>query len=374
MKPFSTATSGLLAGGILILLSGPLFVHAQINIATTTVLISICGDLIINSGEECDVPTDTGAYSTSITGRQCTNQCFYAAYCGDAILQTLFGEQCDDGNNNDDDFCAADCTEETADAGGGSTGGGGSSGSGGRDSALGDTQVTLQGKAYPNVTVNILMDSRSVGTVRTNTKGEFLFNLAADPGTASFSFWANDPSGTRSSTFTTTFDITQGAVTNVNGILLPPTIRTGTAQVNPGATIVLEGQTIPSVSVEVSIDNGARILTTTSDVAGKWTTSLNTAGLSVSTHTAKARFIEGVSTLKRESTYGSNLSLFVGVEGKATSNSDLNRDGKVNLVDFSILVFWWGTPGGNSNPPADINSNAKVGLEDFSILLFNWTG
>jgi hypothetical protein len=94
----------------------------------------------------------------------------------------------------------------------------------------------------------------------------------------------------------------------------------------------------------------------------------------VSTHTAKARFIEGSGTLKRESTYGTSLSLFIGVEGKATSNSDLNRDGKVNLVDFSILVFWWGTPGGNSNPPADINSNAKVGLEDFSILLFNWSG
>ncbi len=374
MNEFRISTSGLLAGGILILLSCPFFAHAQINIATTSVLISICGDLIINSGEECDVPSDTGAYSTSITGRQCTTECRFAAYCGDAILQTLFGEQCDDGNNNNDDFCSANCAEETADAGGGSTGGGGSSGSGGRDSALGDTQVTLQGKAYPNVTVTILMDSKSVGTVRTNSKGEFLFNLAADPGTASFSFWANDQTGTRSSTFTTTFDVTQGAVTNVSGILIPPTIRTATSQVNPGAIIILEGQTIPNVNVEISVDNGARMLNTLSDATGKWTTSLNTTGLSVNTHTAKARFIEGASTLKRESTYGSNLSLFIGVEGKATSNSDLNRDGKINLVDFSILVFWWGTPGGNSNPPADINSNAKVGLEDFSILLFNWTG
>jgi hypothetical protein len=218
------------------------------------------------------------------------------------------------------------------------------------------------------------MDGESVGTVRTNSRGEFLFNLAAEPGTASFSFWASDSSGTRSSTFTTTFDVTQGAVTNVNGILVPPTIRTTTAQVNPGATITLEGQTVPSATVEISIDNEARLLTTTSDVTGKWTVELNTSGLSVSTHTAKARFIEGSGTLKRESTYGTSLSLFIGVEGKATSNSDLNRDGKVNLVDFSILVFWWGTPGGNSNPPADINSNAKVGLEDFSILLFNWSG
>lgn len=352
----------------------PSYVHAQFSVATTSLLISICGDLIVNAGEDCDIPTDTGEYSTTILGRQCTTECRFASYCGDAILQTLFGEQCDDGNNDGDDFCAADCTEETADSGGGSTGGGGSSGSGGSDTPLGDTQVTLQGKAYPSVTVNILEDGVSVGTVRTNSRGEFLFNLGTEPGTASFSFWANDVSGARSSTFTTTFDVTQGAVTNVNGILLPPTIRTQTAQVNPGALIRLEGQTAPNVSVEVSINNGARVLTATSDTAGRWSADLNTTGLSASTHTAKARFLEGSGGLRRESTYGSVVQLFVGVEGKATSNADLNRDGKVNLIDFSILVFWWGTAGGGSNPPADINGNARVGLEDFSILLFNWTG
>ena len=364
----------LLIAETLILLILPVFAHAQITVATTTLRISICGDLIVNSGEECDVPTDTGAYSTSIAGRQCTNVCNFAAYCGDAILQTLFGEQCDDGNNNTDDFCAADCTRETADAGGGSTGGGGSSGSGGRDTPLGDTQVTLQGKAYPNVSVTILMDGDPVGTVRTNSRGEFLFNLGVEPGTASFSFWANDVSGTRSATFTTTFDVTQGAVTSVNGILIPPTIHTTTAQINPGAVIILDGQTVPNATIQVSVDNAAPTLTTVADATGRWQVSFNTSGLRADTHTVKARFIEGTGTLKRESTYGTTLSLFVGVEGKATSNSDLNRDGKVNLVDFSILVFWWGTPGGNSNPPADINSNAKVGLEDFSILLFNWTG
>jgi hypothetical protein len=66
--------------------------------------------------------------------------------------------------------------------------------------------------------------------------------------------------------------------------------------------------------------------------------------------------------------------LFVGVDGQATQPSDLNRDGSVNLIDFSILIFWWQTTGGDSNPPADINQNGNVGLEDFSILLFNWTG
>ena len=348
--------------------------EAQFSVSTTSLFISICGDLIVNSGEQCDVPNDTGEYSTTIIGRQCTTICRWADYCGDAILQTLQGEVCDDGNNEADDFCSADCIRETADAGSDSPGGGGSSGGGGRDTPLGSTQVTLQGKAYPNITVNVLEDAVLVGTVRTNSRGEFLFSLATEPGTASFSFWATDVSNIRSSTFTTTFDVTQGAVTSVSGIMLPPTIRTTIAQVNPGAIIRMDGQTVPSVTVEVSIDNGARTLTTMSDASGRWAVDLNTSGLSAATHTAKARFLEGIGGMRRESTYGTILQLFIGVEGRATSNADLNRDGKVNLTDFSILVFWWGSPGGNSNPPADINGNAKVGLEDFSILLFNWTG
>lgn len=349
-------------------------VSSQINIATTTVSVSICGDTIVNSGEDCDIPGETGEYSTTILGRQCGTNCKWGPYCGDGILQTLYAEQCDDGNNLDGDFCSAECLAEPSDTGGGATGGGGSSGSGGSDVQLGDTQVTIQGSAYPNETVNILIDGESVGSVRTNSRGDFTFNVDTTPGTSSFGFWATDSAGTRSRTINTTFDVTQGAVTNLNGILLPPTIRTSNPNVNPGDVITLQGQTMPNVDVEVSIDNGSQILTTTSDASGNWSIQFDTSTVSVNTHTVKARFLETTGSLKTDSPYGSVLSLFVGVEGQATNNSDLNRDGFVNLIDFSILIFWWGTPGGNSNPPADINQNGNVGLEDFSILLFNWTG
>ncbi len=347
---------------------------SQTSVATTTLMISICGDLLVNAGEDCDIPGEVGTYSTTIAGRQCGTDCKWGPYCGDGILHTLYNEECDDGNNVDKDFCSAICIAEKADAGGGSVGSGGNSGGGGNDTLLGDTQISIQGKAYPNVTVTVLLDGSSVGTVRTNSKGEFLFNVSADPGTASLGFWAVDSLGTKSLTINTTFDVTQGAVTNLNGILIPPTIRADKVTVNPGDIITLKGQTVPNANVEVSIDNGSKTLTSVADTQGNWTVQLNTATVSVSAHTVKARFNLGTTTLKTESTYGTALSIFVGVEGKPISNSDLNRDGKVNLIDFSILIFWWGTPGGNSNPPADINQNGKVGLEDFSILLFNWTG
>jgi hypothetical protein len=54
----------------------------------------------------------------------------------------------------------------------------------------------------------------------------------------------------------------------------------------------------------------------------------------------------------------------------ATRSADLNRDGKVNLVDFSILLSKWQT----DDEVADINADGNVNIADFSIMLFQWTG
>jgi hypothetical protein len=187
-------------------------------------------------------------------------------------------------------------------------------------------------------------------------------------------FWSLDANRVRSITYNTTFDVTQGAITNVSGVLIPPTLSVNTATINPGDTIIFSGQTIPNAKVEVHIDNSAPVLTTTSGPNGIWTLSYQTTGLSAKEHTARARFILGSGTLTTESSFSTTLQLFVGVAGRASTPSDLNRDGTINLIDFSILIFWWQTSGGDSNPKADINGNGNVGLEDFSILLFNWTG
>src|SRR5690242_1098587 len=86
-------------------------------IATTTLTLSICGNAIVDDGEECDVIGETGAYSTTIIGRQCDVDCDYGPYCGDTILQTLNGEECDDGNNTSGDFCSDICKVEKAGTG-----------------------------------------------------------------------------------------------------------------------------------------------------------------------------------------------------------------------------------------------------------------
>lgn len=53
-------------------------------------------------------------------------------------------------------------------------------------------------------------------------------------------------------------------------------------------------------------------------------------------------------------------------------SGDITGDSYVNLVDFSIVAYWYK----RANPPVsvDLNADGKVDLIDFSIMAFNWTG
>lgn len=353
----------------------PLTTIAQ-RTSTTTLSVSICGNEIVDDGEDCDVPGETGVYSQTIVGRQCTPQCFFGPYCGDGILQTLHAEECDDGNNDDGDFCSAICKIEPAGSGGGGSSGGNSGGGGGGRSPVGDTVVNITGRAYPSRTINFLLDGDNIGTVQANSTGAFEFTTESSPGTATLGIWAIDVSGTRSVTFNNTFDVTQGAVTNLNELVLPPSIKVSKANFNPGETITVSGQAVPNATINLYIDRNttATVGTAISGANGVWSIEYNTNRLSAAEHTLRARSVSGNPPLTTQSSYSATVQLFAGVDGRATTPSDLSRDTKVNLTDFSILIFWWNTNGGDSDPKADINGNGRVGLEDFSILLFNWTG
>ena len=342
--------------------------------ATTTLTISVCGNFTVDAGEQCDVPGETGVYSQTIVGRQCTTNCVFGPYCGDGILQSFYGEECDDGNNDNADFCSAICKIEPAGSGGGGSSGGNSGGGGGSPRKLGNTVISVTGRAYPLRTINFLLDSVSVGAVRSDANGNFEFSTGSSPGTATLSIWAYDVNNTRSITLNNTFDVTQGAVTNLNSVILPPTLIVKNPNVNPGDKVTFSGQSVPNSTVELHVDKSSPIETTKAAADGRWSIIFDTTKVSIAEHLMRARTVLGTPPLTSQSNFSSSLQLFVGVEGKPTTPSDLNRDGFVNLIDFSILIFWWQTNGGDSNPSADINGNGKVGLEDFSILLYNWTG
>ncbi len=62
---------------------------------------AICGDGVVQPGEQCDDGVNDGGYG------ECGAGCVLGAYCGDGIVQP--GEDCDDGNLIDGDACPSSC-------------------------------------------------------------------------------------------------------------------------------------------------------------------------------------------------------------------------------------------------------------------------
>jgi hypothetical protein len=174
-------------------------------------------------------------------------------------------------------------------------------------------------------------------------------------------------------TFTTTFQVTQNAVTTVSNVYLPPTIDLRKKKVKPGEIIEAFGTTAPDakVSVFVGKENSPR-MTSTSTATGAWNLAFSTDGLENEVfHNVKAIFeLLGAGT-QVKSGYSQLVNFYVGERDvKEPGSADLNQDGKVNLIDFSILLFNWG----KSGTIADLNNDDTVNLTDLSIMLFAWTG
>ncbi len=259
---------------------------------------------------------------------------------------------------------------------GGSGGGGGGGGGGGAPypPTPSQPQLFLSGYAYPGSKVTILQDGKVYGDALVDRLGAFTANMQnVTQGVYTFGVYATDDSGRESSLYSTTLTLISGTRDSISGIVVPPTISTPKDTINPGDTAIFSGKAVPSSTLEVSVTAQTRGKAVknniTSDTTGSWQFSLDTTGFTVDTYEVKVRTVAGAL-----GTSNFSKSVYIGVGTSPSPNpakgSDLNGDGKVNLVDFSVLLFHWGSAG----PEGDINHDGKVNLTDLSILLFNWTG
>jgi fibro-slime domain-containing protein len=74
-------------------------------------LPAYCGDSLVGStdGEQCDQGVNVANYGYNHEPA-CGPTCQWTHYCGDKQVDTLFGEQCDDGNDVSGDGCETNCT------------------------------------------------------------------------------------------------------------------------------------------------------------------------------------------------------------------------------------------------------------------------
>jgi hypothetical protein len=235
--------------------------------------------------------------------------------------------------------------------------------------------VTISGKAYPSAKVSILKDGKEAASAVAASDGTWKANLTGlERGTYTLGVYAVDSKSRRSATISSTISVIADTGNALTRIFLAPTLSAEKTSVDPGQSFVISGQGAPKSVTEILLSrqdkNGEpRTATTTTDANGLWSADFDTKGLSVGGYEVRARslFSDGDS-----SGFSGALSLGLGQDASPdfVARSDMNNDGKINLVDFSILLFSWGT----DDPATDINGNGKVDLADFSILIFHWTG
>jgi hypothetical protein len=315
--------------------------NATVN---ATIRITVCGNGIKEAGEECD-NADFGGQSCRSRGYlsgglSCSPAC-------ELVTTACFGSP-----------------PSLPSGGGGPVAG-----------APVETSVNFSGRAYPLSKITILKDGQAAITAVSGPDAQFNISLTGlSGGNYSFSVLGEDNLGRRSTLFTFPLYVTQGTATRISVIFLTPTIDVDKQEVKKGDNITIFGQTVPYGEVSISVDAPQELLVKSeADKNGVYLYTFNTGLLEAGGHLVKARAaLDSVA-----SAYSTAVSFTVGgknVEKEQVREKaeDFNQDGKVNLIDFSILAYWYK----RASPPltVDLNNDGKVTLVDFSIMVSGWTG
>ncbi|MFC1687061.1 dockerin type I repeat-containing protein [Patescibacteria group bacterium] len=249
-----------------------------------------------------------------------------------------------------------------------------------------DTTVVFEGIAYPASTLTISEGGTVLSSIVTTAQAAFSVSLVVDPGTHTYSVWGTDADGIEGRVSNFTLTLAEGSTTTISGIFLGPSIISDRTTMTAGETLTLSGTTLPNGDVNVTLTTivgaGAAagppkiaVQVASSDGNGRWVQLYNADDLTVSAYEAKAQAIDPITTFASEFSKTVNFEVTAGEVDPCDGMSpgDLNCDGLVNLVDFSILLFYW-QDASPANPRADINTDGIVNITDFSIMLFYWTG
>ncbi len=243
---------------------------------------------------------------------------------------------------------------------------------GGGEAPAQPTKVVFKGRAYPTAFLTLLKNDKVAATFVAEDTGLFEKELTGLPGGIySFGIFAEDTEKRKSVTLGFSISILAGTTTTISGIFLSPTISLGPTQVEKGGKVDIAGQVFPESQVKIFVGSKEIVKEAVASKKGKWDYKLDTGILDEGEHSAKAKALFGEG---EQSPFSQTLSFLVVAPGVLIcKGADFNFDGKVNLVDFSIMMYWWKSRN-PANPCVDVNHDGVVDIIDFSILMYWWTG
>lgn len=236
--------------------------------------------------------------------------------------------------------------------------------------------VTISGYTFPNAKLTLLKDGQIATTLLANSSGSFTIVVnGLNFGFYQFAVYAEDRDAVVSSPYVVNVAVTSTRGYVYNGVVIPPTIRANPTVVTPNQPVAVYGYATPGSTVSVEVPGFYNFGSTIADGSGFYRYEVR-ANLSPSTYFFRTRSLVGATY----SFYSKPVEITYYAEGQPqppapspyASCVDYNKDRRINLIDFSILLFWFN----KENPPREIDCNGdnRIDIKDFSILMYFWTG
>lgn len=235
------------------------------------------------------------------------------------------------------------------------------------------TAVQFSGLAYPFAPVIITKQGKEITRVTADGSGVFSATLPEKyDSTVLYSVQARDTDGNRSLLLNYPIVVRTGYVTHLSGILFAPTIVTDKSEVKEGDYLSISGFALSNKEITLNISGlSNKTFNINSNTEGRYSITAPLVGLTKGQYsvTVSYRGDTRMSKLVNFIIGDKNVLLSKEVENIP---GDCNKDGIINLIDFSILAFWYK----KLNPPicVDTNQDNTINLVDFSILAFYWNG
>jgi len=238
------------------------------------------------------------------------------------------------------------------------------------------TAVRFSGQAYPFATVYILKEGTEVVSVLADSLGSFSATLEESyNANILYSLYAKDVAGNRSLLINYPIVVYMGYLTHLSGIRFAPTINTDKAEVKVGDFLTVSGYALPKTVLQITIEgqqnNQKKVFSLTSHENGFYTINIPLGDTPKGNYIVQAKYVDDTRVSKSVQFIIGEVNI-LNVDAIASIPGDCNKDKIINLVDFSVLAFWYG----KKNPPVcvDTNRDKIINLVDFSILAFYWTG
>lgn len=231
-------------------------------------------------------------------------------------------------------------------------------------------KVTFAGQAYPKSKIDIFHKSLDASFVQSlqisNTVNDAGVFNASYTGLASgkylFTLRAIDKDSRATSILP--FNITlDGTMVEIKDILFPPTLGFLKSLIAKNDTMKVMGYAVPSYMVKLEVD-GSEFKNAKADSTGFWNFDVDTTYLSYGDHNVR---ISQTSPDGKSKNF--SLTRTFKIARLPVSKADMNGDSAVNINDWSIFLFQWGSAKEDIKLKNDLNGDGKVNIFDLSIFL-----